>query len=142
MQSRGSPQEFPRFRFALLVFGNSPICSDLPSLFSSDLFRFVFRRNQNKSEKPLSADPFRKSPQNGHGFLRFPAITFNHLLRHCKVQQQMEISRNEENLPATSGVCVISLIGGRLTGTNEKNDNLQKASPPPKKNAPQNSRIC
>ena len=30
--------------------------------FSSDLFRFVFRTNQNKSGKPLSADPFCKSP--------------------------------------------------------------------------------
>ena len=31
-----------------------PICSDF--------FRFVFRTNQNKSGKPLSADPFCKSP--------------------------------------------------------------------------------
>ena len=29
--------------------------------FSSDLFRFVFRTNQNKSEKPLSVDPFCES---------------------------------------------------------------------------------
>ena len=48
------------FRFALLVFGNlfrfPPICSDL--------FRLVFRINENKSGKPLSADPFYKSPTN------------------------------------------------------------------------------
>ena len=53
---------FPRFL---------PICSDLRSLFAgmprfvpicSDFFRFVFRTNQNKLGKPLSADPFCKSP--------------------------------------------------------------------------------
>ena len=56
---------FPRFL---------PICFDLRSLFLGirrfvpicsvffDLFRFVFRTNQSKSGKPLSADPFCKSP--------------------------------------------------------------------------------
>ena len=71
---RGSPRfvpicsDFPfssdLFRFAFLVCGNIPICSDLFrfALFSSDLFRFGFRTNRNKSGKPLSADPFCKSP--------------------------------------------------------------------------------
>ena len=59
-----SPFSSDLFRFAFLVFGNTPICSDLFRFapFSSDLFRFVFRTNQNKSGKPLSADPFCKSP--------------------------------------------------------------------------------
>ena len=73
---RGSPPiSSDLFRFPLFL----PICSDLRSLFSgiprfesdlfrfapisSDLFRFVFRTNQNKSGKPLSADPFGKSPK-------------------------------------------------------------------------------
>ena len=51
-----SPFSFDLFGFALLVFGNVPICSDL--------LRFVFRTNQNKSGKPLSADPFCKSPNH------------------------------------------------------------------------------
>ena len=68
--------------------GFVPICSDFPVFFrfvpicvprlrecpdlfrfapiSSDLFRFVFRTNQNKSGKPLSADPFCKSPIESH----------------------------------------------------------------------------
>ena len=67
---RGSPRFVPislfssdLFRFACLVFGNTPICSDLFRFtpFFSDLFRFVFRTYQNKSEKPLSAG---KSPIN------------------------------------------------------------------------------
>ena len=45
------------FQFALLVFGNAPICSDF-----SDLLRFLPICSQNKSGKPLSADPFCKSP--------------------------------------------------------------------------------
>ena len=63
-----SPFSSDLFRFAVLVFGNAPIfCSDFFRLFrflpiSSDFFRFVFRTNQNKSGKPLSADPFCKSP--------------------------------------------------------------------------------
>ena len=58
-----SPFSADLFRFALLLFGNAPICSDLLRFapISSDLFRFVFRTNQNKSGKPLSADPFCKS---------------------------------------------------------------------------------
>ena len=54
---RGSPQFVPTspfssdlFRFALLVFGKTPICSAL--------LRFLpicFQKNQNKSGKPLSA---------------------------------------------------------------------------------------
>ena len=65
---RGSP------RFVLICsvfFRFVPICApslrEYPDLFrfvpfSSDLFRFVFRTYQNKSGKPLSADPFCKSP--------------------------------------------------------------------------------
>ena len=44
----------PCFREYLDLFRFVPICSDF--------FRFVFRTNQNKSGKPLSADPFCKSP--------------------------------------------------------------------------------
>ena len=69
---RGSPRfvlicsDFPVF------FRFVPICvpcyREYPDLFrfapfSSDLFRFVFRTNQNKSGKPLSAGPFCKSPR-------------------------------------------------------------------------------
>ena len=61
---RGSPRFVPispfssdLFRFAFLVFGNTPICSDL--------LRFLpicFQNKSEQSEKPLSADPFCKSP--------------------------------------------------------------------------------
>ena len=50
------PVFFDLFRFALLVFGNTQICSDLLR-FSSDLFRFCF---QNKSEQ-IRATPFCRS---------------------------------------------------------------------------------
>ena len=54
-----SPFSSDVFRFTLLVFRKFvPICSDLLR-FSSDLFRFIFRTNQSKSGKPLSADPFK-----------------------------------------------------------------------------------
>ena len=54
------------FPFAFLFCGNTPISSDLFRFapISSDLFRFVCRTIQNKSGKPLSADPFCKSPIN------------------------------------------------------------------------------
>ena len=54
-----SPFSSNLFRFAFLVFWNAPICSDW---LRFHLFRFVFRTNQNKSGKPLSAGPFCKSP--------------------------------------------------------------------------------
>ena len=46
----------------------APCLREYPDLFrlapiSSDLFRFVFRTNQTKSGRPLSADPFCKSPK-------------------------------------------------------------------------------
>ena len=49
------------FRFVFLVFGNTPICSDLLRFLpiSSDFFSERLRTNQ---ETPLSADPFCKSP--------------------------------------------------------------------------------
>ena len=52
-----SPFSSDLFRFALLVFGNTPICSDLFRFapFSSDLFRFVFRTNQGN---PFLPNPF------------------------------------------------------------------------------------
>ena len=65
---RGSPRFVPispfssdLFRFALLVFGNTPICSDLFRFLPicSDLFSEQIRTNR---KKPLSADPFCKSP--------------------------------------------------------------------------------
>ena len=52
--SRFAPISSDLFRFALLVLGNAPICSDLLDLFSE----FVIRTNQ----ETLSADPFCKSP--------------------------------------------------------------------------------
>ena len=56
-----SPFSSDLFRFAPICFRE---CPDLFRfvLFSSDLFRFVFRTSQNKSGQPLSADPFCKSP--------------------------------------------------------------------------------
>ena len=54
-------REYPDlFRFA-------PICSDV----------FVFRANQNKSGKPLSADPFCKSPKiSPHAFIVSPIAVY------------------------------------------------------------------
>ena len=53
--------DFPVFfRFVLLVFGNTPICSDLLRFL-----QFVPICFQNRSGKPLSADPFCKSPTGG-----------------------------------------------------------------------------
>ena len=76
---RGHPNlfRFPRFlRFVPIwapCFGNTPICSDLFRFLPicSVFFRFVFRTNQNTSGKPLSADPFCKSP-NTVDFLGAP----------------------------------------------------------------------
>ena len=76
--------------------GFVPICSDFPVLFRfvpnlrslclgmprfvpicSVFFRFVFRTHQNKSRKPLSADPFAKSPTHKlSGFTTTGAGTF------------------------------------------------------------------
>ena len=62
ISAEGPGQEFvpicsDLFRFALLVFGNTLICSDL--------LRFLPICFQNKAGKPLSADPFCKSPNKG-----------------------------------------------------------------------------
>ena len=61
------PSSSDLFRFALLVFG---ICSDLFRFapISSDLFS---EQNQNKSGKPLSADPFCKSPNDEDSNFQF-----------------------------------------------------------------------
>ena len=70
---RGSPRFVPICSNFPVFFRFVPICApcfrECPDLFrfapiSSDLFRFVFRANQNKSGKPLSADPFCKSPMS------------------------------------------------------------------------------
>ena len=67
----GSPRFVPICSDFPVFFRFVPICApcfrECPDLFrfvpfSSDLFRFVFRPNRNKSGKPLSADPFCKSP--------------------------------------------------------------------------------
>ena len=77
-----SPFSSDLFRFAFLVFGNTPICSNLfrfapfPSdLLNSDLFRFVFRTNQGSPFLPTPfANPrFRGRHRGGaqFSFLRF-----------------------------------------------------------------------
>ena len=52
------------FSSDLFRFGVRSLLSGIPRFvpICSVFFRFVFRTNQNKSGKPLSADPFCKSP--------------------------------------------------------------------------------
>ena len=68
---RSVPTSSNLFRFAFLVFRNTPICSDF--------FRCVFRTHQNRSGKRLSAHPFCKAlpqipSQQAQIHFKFPTI--------------------------------------------------------------------
>ena len=99
--SRRLSIRFDRFSSEPLVWGRqkgvTPISSDFPVFFrfvpicapcfreypdlfrfapfSDDWFRFVFRTNQNKSGKPLSADPFLQIPDFCH--FQSVSVSFN-----------------------------------------------------------------
>ena len=73
--------DFPFFLLILFRFAFLKLFTGIPHLFrfaliSSDLFRFVFRTSQNKSGKPLSADPFCQtwSPTEFKGLTRVPCM--------------------------------------------------------------------
>ena len=65
--------------------------------FSSGLFRFVCRTNQNKSGKPLSADPFCKSPISPIFSISF--AVHPHILRGLEIPGAAPTSASGEPSP-------------------------------------------